>query len=58
MARYNQSDKPILFMSAYMCTCNYTWIQVEHFTVSVVVFIVMVELIALRGKMTGVARRE
>lgn len=33
-------------------------IQVEHLTVSVVLFIVMVELIALQGKMTDIARRE
>ena len=33
-------------------------IQVEHLTVSVVVFVVTVELIALRGKMADVAGRE
>ena len=33
-------------------------IQVEHLTASVVEFIVTVELIALQGKMTDVARRE
>ena len=33
-------------------------IQVERLTVSVVVFVVMVDLIALRGKITDVARRE
>ena len=33
-------------------------IQVERLTVSVVAFVVTVDLIALRGKMTDVARRE
>ena len=33
-------------------------IQVELLTASVVVFVVTVELIALRGKMTDVARQE
>ena len=33
-------------------------IQVERLTASVVAFVVMVELIALRVKMTDVARRE
>ena len=33
-------------------------IQVECFTVSVVAFVVTVDLIALQGKMTDVARRE
>ena len=33
-------------------------IQVECLTVSVVVFVVTVELIVLRGKMTDVARQE
>ena len=32
--------------------------QVEHLMASVVMFIVTVELIALRGKMSDVARRE
>ena len=34
------------------------WIQVERLTASVVAFVVTVELIALRGKMTDVARQE
>ena len=37
---------------------NLQQIQVEHLTVSVVVLVVMVELIALQGKMTEVARWE
>ena len=38
-----------------------TWlqrIQVEHLMASVVAFVVTVELFALRGKMTDVARQE
>ena len=34
------------------------WIQVERLTVSVVAIVVKVDLIALRGKMIDVARRE
>ena len=34
------------------------WIQVECLRASVVAFVVTVELIALRGKMTDVARQE
>ena len=37
---------------------NIQRIQVECLTVSVVAFVVTVELIALRGKMTDVARQE
>ena len=33
-------------------------IQVERLTISVVAFVVTIELIVLRGKMTNVARRE
>ena len=37
---------------------NLQGIQVERLTVSVVAFVVTVQLIALQGKMTDVARRE
>ena len=41
-----------------MVVKNLQRIQVEHLMASVVAFIVTVELIALRGKMTDVARQE
>ena len=52
----------MIFNVGYLSIANKAHIQqilqVECLTVSVVAFVVTVELIALRGKMTDVARRE
>ena len=55
---FNMMDKPALPFST-ISPCKYIQrIQVECLMVSVVAFVVTVELIALRGKMTDVARQE
>ena len=48
----------ILFSFLFQTHCHLQRIQVEHLTVLVIAFVVTVDLIALRGKMADVARRE
>ena len=53
------NSMPVFFQFALGCVVGELQrIQVERLTASVVVFVVTVELIALQGKMTDVARQE